>query len=142
MPSDVINPPSITQYLGAHDWYTMHYFSNCSGFFAPSTSNPALLTANKINITCKRRISGYIFKFHDVIQSQLLPGVKGLADDVSTTQYMTGTWSSLWYAGIGNTVITAYTLPWNFAGQRPWLNWWGFWDAFVRYLLTLSFIQK
>jgi hypothetical protein len=60
--------------------------------------------------------------------------VKFLADfsAVSTAQYMTSTWSSLWYAGIGNYVIMLYTLSWNFKGRRPWLMRWAFVDAFVR----------
>jgi hypothetical protein len=132
VPSDVTHPPSITQYLGTRDWYTMHYFSNCSGFFAPSAINPSILTAQKINITCTRQASGYIFKPHDVIKSHLLPSVQSLADTVSASQYETSTWSSLWYSGIGNMVVTAFILFWMLSGQRPGLSFWAFWNAFVR----------
>jgi len=132
VPSGLTTPSSITRYLGAHDWYTIHYFTNCSGFYLPSPTNPSLLTTTKINSTCTRQVSGYTFKLHDAIQSQLLPNVNDLAEYVSTAQHMTSTWSSLWYAGIGNGVIGGFTLPWNFKGKRPGLNWWAFCDAFVR----------
>lgn len=132
IPSDANNLTSITQYLGVYDWYSMHYLITCFGFFAPSTVNPSLFTKLKVNSACARQTSGYTFKLHDVIEDQLLPSVRDLANSVSTAEYMTNTWSSLWYAGIGNCVLTAMVLLQNFAGKRPWLNGWICCDAFVR----------
>jgi len=138
IPSGSTNPPSITQYLGVHDWYTLHYFSNCSGFFAPSLTNPSILTSKMVNITCHRQFSGYHFSPHDVIQSTLLPGVSGIAETVSTATYQTATWSSLWYAGIGNLAVASFELPWTFTGRRSWLNFWIAWNYFISTVLFLS----
>jgi len=138
IPSDITNPPSITRYLGACDWYTVHYFSNCSGFYAPSVDDPSILTSEMIDITCTRQYSGYNFNPHDVVESQLFPSVVEVAHSVSTFQYMTGTWISLWYSGMSNCAITLFTLPWNFWGQRPGINRWAWWDSFITTVMFLA----
>lgn len=117
----------------------MHYLRNCSGFFAPSTSNPSMLTYNKVNITCTRQFSGYPFSPHDVIQDTLLPSVKGIADTVNIATYPTATSSSLWYAGIGNLAVVAFELPWTFTGTRQWLNFWIWWNAVVSTCIASNF---
>lgn len=120
VPPDVTNPPSITQYLGVKDWYRMHYFTICSGFWAPSTSNPSLLTDNKINITCTRQISGYVFSLSSILTKELKPGVQKLAAEVAANfgDQNTSTWSSLWYAGIVNGFFALVVLPYLFRGKR------------------------
>ena len=110
----------------------MHYYSNCSGFYAPSITNPSILTSTKINVTCTRQVSGYTWNLHAVIHSTLHPSVQEIADTVSTSKYQTSTSSSLWYTGLSNAVITLLELPWNFMGGRPWLHYWEWWNAFVR----------
>lgn len=137
VPPSVANPPSITQYLGIHDWYSIHYLSNCSGFFAPSTSNPAVLSSNKVNITCKRQISGYSYNPHEVVKSQIRQEVKGLADNLDNDTYKTGVWISLWYSGIGNCVLVVFLLPWNFKRQREWVRSGVFWQSFVSTVMFL-----
>jgi len=141
VPSDLANPPSITRYLGAHDWYRMSYLSNCSGFFLPSPSNPSLLTSTKINISCTSQPSGYRLRPHDVIEYELLPGVKALAEDVSTKVWDTSSWISLWYTGISNCFVTAVMLPCGFLGtkgRREWVPWWSGWNAFISAVLFLA----
>lgn len=110
----------------------MHYLSNCSGFFAPSTSNTSLLSSKKINITCTRQTSGYNFTPREVVESQLKQGVRTLADDLNNDTYKTSVWVSLWYSGIGNCVLAALLLPWNFRRQANWVSSGTFWQSFVR----------
>jgi hypothetical protein len=110
----------------------MHYLSNCSGFFAPSTSNRSLLSSNKINITCTRQISSYTFTPREVVASQLKQSVKALAGGLNNDTYKTGVWVSLWYSGIGNCVLTSLLLPWNFKRQANWVSSGTFWQSFVR----------
>jgi hypothetical protein len=105
VPSDLTNPFSKSKYLGACDWDRMHYLANCSGFYAPSLTNPPILTSEMVNITCTRQLSGYRFSPYEVIQSVLLPSVKGVVDEVSMAKYETSNWISLWYAGIQNLSV-------------------------------------
>jgi hypothetical protein len=134
-PSDLIDPPSITAYLGAKDWYTMHYLSICSGFWAPSTSDPSLLTSTKIKVVCTRQTSGYTFNLSQILASELLPNVQGLLADVPITSYKTNIWTNCWYTGIGNCVLACLCLPFAFSGKRRCVNEVALVQAFVCPLL-------
>jgi hypothetical protein len=82
------------------------------------------------NVTCTRQRSGYVFHPHDAVYYQLFAPVKGLADDVSTVRYDSSAWTSLWYTGLSNCLVTAMLLPWYFSG-RHWVIFWCCWDSFV-----------
>lgn len=109
-------------YLGAKDWYTMHYFSICSGFWAPSTNNPSLLTSTKINVLCTRQAADYTFSLSQILASELLPHGRNLLADVPTKSYSTSTWSSCWYSGITYCFIACILLPFAFSGKRRRIN--------------------
>jgi hypothetical protein len=71
VPTDITNPPSITRYLSIKDWYSMHYFSVCSGYYIPSGLNTSLLTSSTTNVICVRQWSGYNFSLQDTIYSNI-----------------------------------------------------------------------
>jgi len=116
----VANPPSITRYLGVKDWYAMHYLSICSGFFQPSTINPALLTSTRVNVSCTRQVSGYTFSLSSILKTQLQLSVQELAAEVAANvkDYNTSSWVSLWYTGITTCFATILILPFTFSGTR------------------------
>jgi hypothetical protein len=118
LPPDLTNVPSLTQYLGVKDWYSMHYLRTCSGFYAPSSSNPSLLTSTQINRTCKRQSPGYSFSVHDALQQELDPSVKAFAEDVNTKSYSTMPWVGLWYIGIIAAGVVILLLPFTWEGVR------------------------
>jgi hypothetical protein len=125
VPSDAlvgvtVAPPSITRYLNAKDWYSMHYFSVCSGYYVPSTSNPSLLTSSKTNITCSRQWSGYNFSLHDTVLSTLRPEVKDLADGLTDRRWPTQSASSAWYTGMSNVFLCCVVLSFTVAGKSGW----------------------
>jgi hypothetical protein len=109
-------------YLGTKDWYTMHYFSICSGFWAPSTINPSLLTSTKINVLCTRQTSGHTFSLSQILASELLPSVRSLLADVPTKSYNTSPWSNCWYIGIADCFVACMLLPFAFSGKRRCIN--------------------
>jgi hypothetical protein len=133
VPSEVANPASITQYLGLKDWYTMHFFVICSGFFAPSAINPSLLTSARVNITCVRQSTGYTFSLSDILQADLKPGLRDLSKEVADNvkSYNTAPWVHLWITGISSCFLTILVLPWKFVGA-----------AGRRALLPLSFLYS
>jgi hypothetical protein len=136
VPPDSNNPPSITQYLGVKDWYRMYYFEICSGFWAPSTSNPSLLTDNNINITCTRQVSGYVFSLSSILAMELKPGAQKLAAEVAANfkDQNTGPWSGLWYTGISNGFLALVALPYIFSGRRgAWFR-----NHFIFNMLVIS----
>jgi hypothetical protein len=118
LPAEVINPPSLTQYLGVKDWYSMHYIRNCSGFFATSGSNPSLLTPRKINITCTSQSTGYTFILNDILRDGLNPSVQALADEIPESHYDTRPYYSLWQVGQVTSIVAATTIPSTWAGTR------------------------
>lgn len=77
------SPTVITKYLGIHDWYSVHYLSTCSGYFARSSEDENILSSNKINITCVKKNSGYSYNIAEVLRSELHPSVIGIADEVT-----------------------------------------------------------
>ena len=136
LPAGVTNPPSLTQYLGVKDWYAMHYLRTCSGFYAPSTSNPTLLTSTKTNITCTKQHLGYSLSVYASLQGDLKPSVQGLLQDIPAKSYNTAPWAALWIIGIMATIVLILLLPWTFEGVRR-INGYCVLCAFVR-LLFLS----
>ncbi|PMD57410.1 uncharacterized protein K444DRAFT_665763 [Hyaloscypha bicolor E] len=120
IPSDVVNPPSITQYLNVKDWYIMHYFSVCSGYYIPSSSNPSVLTSSTTNITCVRRYSGYSFSLHDTITSTLSSEVIGLAEKMTAQRWSTRTAISAWYTGVSNVFLSFVALSFALWCGRAW----------------------
>jgi hypothetical protein len=118
LPPDLTNIPSLTQYLGVKDWYSMHYLRTCSGFYAPSSSNPSLLTSTQINRTCKHQSPGYSFSVHDVLQQELDLSVKAIAEDVNTKSYNTMPWVGLWCIGIIDAGFLILLLPYTWEGVR------------------------
>jgi hypothetical protein len=102
----------------------MHYFSTCSGFFAPSTSNPSLLSATKINVTCVRQGSGYIFSLGSILQRDINPSILALADEAASKvkNVDTRAWIILWYTGISTCFLTLCGLPFSFSGRRRHVN--------------------
>ena len=102
---------SLTQYIGIKDWYSMHYLSICSGFFAPSTSN-------KVNISCTHHMSGYTFNLQDTLRSELYPSVISLADDITPRTFYTTPWIALWYIGLICAVLELGLLLWTWTGKR------------------------
>ncbi|KAH8773325.1 hypothetical protein BGZ57DRAFT_1005308 [Hyaloscypha finlandica] len=122
IPSDVANPPSITQYLNVKDWYSMHYFSVCSGYYIPSSSNPPVLSSSTTNITCVRRHSGYSFLLHDTIASTLPSEVIGLAEKMTAQRWSTMTAISAWYTGVSNVFLSFVALSFALWRGRAWWN--------------------
>jgi len=120
VPSNIVSPPSITQYLNAKDWYNMHYFSVCSGYYVPSSSNPSLLTSSKTNITCSRQSSGYNFSLQDTVLSTLRSEVKDLADGLTDRRWTTQSASSAWYTGISHVFLCVVVLSFTVAGKGGW----------------------
>lgn len=120
IPSEVMNPASITQYIGVKDWYSLHFLSVCSGFFAPCDSDSSILTSSQVNVTCARQASGYIFSLVDILRAGLKPNVMSLADniDAKTATCHTAPWVNLWYAGIVFIVFGIVVLPLTFSGRR------------------------
>lgn len=119
VPSSLTNPTSITQYLGIKDWYSSHYLSTCSGSFQPSTTNPNVLTSNKINSTCVRRNAGYAFTISNILREELHPSVVGIADEVTQASYYTASWIALWLIGIVAAVVEMFIfLPLTWYGTR------------------------
>lgn len=120
IPTDADTSVSITQYLGAKDWYTVHYLSICSGFFAPSKSDPSILTRSTVNVTCVRQSSGYTFSLAGILRDGLKPSVQSLVEgiDASTKSYHTAPWINLWYAGMVFAFLEAALLPFTFSGER------------------------
>jgi hypothetical protein len=82
VPTAVTNPASITKYLGVKDWYTMNFYTNCSGFFAPSSSNPSLLTRIKVDVVCTKRAGSYTFSLGQILEGDLNPAVLQLENKV------------------------------------------------------------
>jgi hypothetical protein len=118
VPSDVSNPPSITQYLGVKDWYSMHYLSVCEGYWAPDPTSTGL-TSTKVNITCTSQSSGYSFSLVTHVQNELDPTVQRLADEVTaTSSYRTAPWVGFWYVGIVLAFVEILLLPLTFEGTR------------------------
>ena len=109
----------------------MHYLSTCSGSFARSSQNSNILSANKVNITCTKRSSGYSFNIADVLRSELHPSVLGLADEVTQETEYTSAWITLWYIGIVTAVLEMFVfLPLTWPGVRR-LNGWSALNAFA-----------
>lgn len=130
--------PSITQYLGIKDWYTIHYLSICSGFYVPSESNPSLLTTSSVNVTCTRQRSGYTFWIADILRAGLKPSVQSLVEidhfTIDTRSYNTAPWVNLWYAGIVFAFLEFFLLPFTFSGKRR-LNMWAFIATLISFLM-------
>jgi hypothetical protein len=119
VPIQIANPTTITQYLGIKDWYSVHYLNTCSGSFQRSSKNTNVLTSNKINITCVRRNSGYVFTISDILRRELHPSVAEIADEVAQASYYTAPWIALWYIGIiGAFVEMLIFLPLTRYGTR------------------------
>jgi hypothetical protein len=118
LPPGVTHPPSLTQYLGVKDWYSMHYLRTCSGFFTVSSSNPSLLTPKKINITCTSQGAGYTFILNDLLRKGLNPSVQALADDIPGSRYNTRLWYSMWQVGQVTGISALITIPYTWAGTR------------------------
>jgi hypothetical protein len=118
LPPAVTNPPSLTQYLGVKDWYSMHYLRTCSGSFAVSTSNPSLLTPGKINITCTTQSAGHTFILNDLLRQGLNPNVQVLAEDIPQSRYNTRPWYSMWQVGQVTGISAAIAIPFTWAGTR------------------------
>ena len=118
LPPGITHPPSLTQYLGVKDWYSMHYVRTCSGFFAVSSSNPSLLTPKKINITCTTQSAGYAFILNDQLQKGFNPSVQVLANDIPGSCYNTRPWYSMWQVGMVTGISTLITIPFTWAGTR------------------------
>ncbi len=119
VPSSLTNPTSITQYIGIKDWYSLHYLSTCSGSFQLSTTNPNVLTSNKINITCVRRNAGYVFTISNILREELHPSVVGIADEVTQASYYTMSWIALWLMGIIAAFVEMFVfLPLTWYGTR------------------------
>lgn len=139
MPLHVTNPPSLTKYLGAKDWYSMHYLSICSGYFVPSVSDPSLLTSRKVNMTCNRQSSGYTFSLAKLLRNELKPSVKSLADQIGARakSYDTAPWINLWYAGIVFAFLELLVLPFTFSGERR-INMYTFILALVSFIISPS----
>jgi len=124
VPSGISNPPSLTQYLGVKDWYTMHYLSNCSGFFAASTTNPSLLTATKINVTCERRGSDYTFALGATLQQDINRSIRALADEAASKakNFSTGGPVTCLFTGLSTCFATLWSIPSTFSGRRRYVN--------------------
>ncbi|PMD13350.1 hypothetical protein NA56DRAFT_651812 [Hyaloscypha hepaticicola] len=134
VPSSLTNPTSITQYLGIKDWYSSHYLSTCSGSFQPSTTNPNVLTSNKINSTCVRRNAGYAFTISNILREELHPSVVGIADEVTQASYYTASWIALWLIGIVAAVVEMFIfLPLTWYGTRR-LNGYSTLVSFISYI--------
>ncbi|PMD34519.1 hypothetical protein L207DRAFT_496293 [Hyaloscypha variabilis F] len=118
LPPGVTQPPSLTQYLGVRDWYSMHYLRTCSGFFTASSSNPSLLTPKKINITCTSQGAGYAFILNELLRNGLNPSVQALADDIPGSRYNTRPWYSMWQVGQVTGISAFITIPYTWAGTR------------------------
>jgi hypothetical protein len=118
LPPGVANPPSLTQYLGVKDWYSMHYLRTCSGFFTASSSNPSLLTAKKIRITCTTQSAGYTFILNDLLRRELHSSVQALADTIAASKYDTQPWYSLWQVGQVTGLAATISIPLTWAGTR------------------------
>jgi hypothetical protein len=119
VPSTISNPPSITKYLGVKDWYTIHYYTTCSGFFAPSTSNPSLLSTTKINTTCMLQGSGNVFSLGSTLEKEIKPSVRLLADEVASKvkSYNISPPINLWLTGISTCFVIILNLPCSFSGR-------------------------
>lgn len=139
VPANVTNLPSLTKYLGVKDWYSMNYLSICSGYFAPSVSDPSLLTSTKLNITCTRQPSGYTFSLAKLLRNELKPSVKSLADQigVTTKSYDTAPWISFWYAGIVFTFLELLVLPFTIGGKSR-IHMYTFILALVSFIISPS----
>ena len=118
LPPGVTHPPSLTQYIGVKDWYSMHYVRSCSGFFAVSSSNPSLLTPKKINITCTTQSAGYTFILNDLLRKGLNPSVQVLATDIPESRYNTRPWYSMWQVGLVTGFSALIAIPFTWAGTR------------------------
>lgn len=118
LPPGLINPPSLTQYLGVKDWYSMHYLRICSGFFAVSSSNSSLLTTKKINITCTSQPAGYTFNLNDLLRKGLNLGVQALADDIPESRFDTEPYYAMWQVGQVTGIVALTMIPSTWAGTR------------------------
>lgn len=119
VPSSITNPTSITQFLGIQDWYSIHYFSTCSGSFARSSENGGVQTSQKTNITCVKQTSGYSFTISDILRKELHPSVAAIADDVTQAKQYTAPWIILWYIGLISAIVEIFTfLPLTWCGTR------------------------
>lgn len=117
LPPGISNPPSLTQYLGVKDWYSMHYLRTCSGFFAvSSTSSP--LTPKKINITCMNQPAGYTFILNDLLRKGLHPGVQALADEIPESRIVTEPFYAMWQVGQVTGILALVSIPSTWAGTR------------------------
>lgn len=87
--------------------------------FSASTTNPSVLTSNKINITCVRRNAGYVFTISNILREELHPNVVGIADEVTQASYYTVSWIALWLIGIVAAVEEMFIfLPLTWYGTR------------------------
>ena len=119
----------------------MHYLSSCSGFFEPSTSDPSQLTPNMINVTCVARPSGYTFSLGSILQQDINPSIRELADEVASKvkNVDTGPWVGVWYLGISTSGVTLVDIPFTFSGRMRNMNWWNFmWSGVVSTLLSVQ----
>jgi hypothetical protein len=116
VPPSVTNPTVINRYLGLQDWYSIHYLSTCSGFFA---ANDEFLTSTKINVTCVKQKSGYVYAISNILRDELHPSVADIADEVTQASYYTAPWIALWYIGIITAIVEMFVfLPLTWYGTR------------------------
>jgi hypothetical protein len=123
VPSDLVNPPSITRYLNVKDWYSMHFYYVCSGHYVTSSSNHSLITWSRTNVTCSRQPSGYNFSLQDTVMSALFPELKSLADGLTDRRWKTQSASNAWYTGISNVFLCVVVLSITLAGKAGIRGW-------------------
>jgi hypothetical protein len=99
----------------------MHYFSVCSGYYIPSSSNHSVLSSSTTNITCVRRYSGYNFSLHDTVASTLPSEVISLAEKMTAQRWSTMTAINAWYTGVSNVFLSFVALSFTlWRGREGW----------------------
>jgi hypothetical protein len=122
LPNETHNFPSITRYLGIKDWYSWSYLSVCSGHYALSKEDPALLSTSVSDITCSNQKLGYTFSLGDILRENIDATAEGildrLPDNLTSKNYETQNWAGLWIISIVTAFFNFFLIPFAWSGKH------------------------